>query len=330
MTTTPQTILVTGAAGFIGSHVVEALLGRGDRVVGLDNLDPFYDPRLKRRTLDAIAARPDAGNFELVTVDIRRATEVNLLFEQTAFDGVIHLAARAGVRPSIAEPGLYAAVNLEGTAHLLEAARRCESITRFVCASSSSVYGNNEKVPFSEADPVAEPISPYAATKRACELLGHTFHHLYNLPVSMLRFFTVFGPRQRPDLAIGKFIRMIDAGEAIPVFGDGATSRDYTYIADIVAGVLSAYERTPDFGYRVWNLGGNHPVRLDEMIETVAQAVGREAIIDRKPLQPGDVERTYADLSRSGDELGYAPKTPFAEGVAKQVEWYRAETALTT
>ncbi len=330
MSRTPHTILVTGAAGFIGSHVVEALLERGDRVIGLDNLDPFYDPRLKRNTLDAIAARPDADRFELVEIDIRRATEINLLFEQTAFDGVIHLAARAGVRPSIAEPGLYASVNLEGTAHLLEAARRCEHLSRFVCASSSSVYGNNEKVPFAEADPVAEPISPYAATKRSCELLGHTFHHLYDMPVSMLRFFTVFGARQRPDLAISKFIRMIDMGEPIPVFGDGATSRDYTYIDDIVAGVLSAYERTPDFGYRVWNLGGNHPVRLDEMIDTVAQAVGKKPVIDRKPMQPGDVERTFADLSRSSSELGYEPKTAFADGIARQVEWYRAETALTT
>lgn len=323
-----QTVLVTGAAGFIGSHVTEALLARGDRVVGLDNFDPFYDPAIKRRTIDELRARPDADRFSLVELDFREATDVNLLFENERFDGVIHLAARAGVRPSIAEPALYASVNVEGSINLLEAARQQQSLTRFAFASSSSVYGNNEKVPFAEEDFVGEPISPYAATKRACELIAHTYHHLYGLSISMLRFFTVYGPRQRPDLAIAKFIRLIDRGEAIPMFGNADTSRDYTYIGDIVSGVLAAYDRTPDFGYRIWNLGGNRPVRLDEMIETVAKAVGREAVLDHQPAQAGDVVRTYADLTRSKADLGYEPRTSFEDGVGKQVAWYRAVTAM--
>ncbi len=323
-----QTVLVTGAAGFIGSWVTEALLERGDRVVGLDSFDTFYDPALKHRTIEEIRARPDADRFSLVEFDIRRATDVNLLFEQEQFDGVIHLAARAGVRPSIAEPALYSSVNIEGSVNLLEAARQSDSVKRFVFASSSSVYGNNEKVPFAEDDFVGEPISPYAATKRACELIAHTYHSLYSLPIAMLRFFTVYGPRQRPDLAISKFIRLVDQGEAIPMFGNAETSRDYTFIQDIVTGVLASYDRIPEHGFRIWNLGGNRPVRLDEMINTVASAVGKEAILDHQPSQPGDVLRTFADLTRSKAELGYEPHTSFEEGVTKQVAWYRSATAM--
>jgi UDP-glucuronate 4-epimerase len=192
-------------------------------------------------------------------------------------------------------------------------------VDRVVVASSSSVYGNRSEVPFSEEDPVGEPISPYAASKRACELIGHAYHHLHGLPIAMLRFFTVYGPRQRPDLAIAKFIDLIESGRPIPMFGDGTSSRDYTYIEDIVAGVLSSHDRIVEHGYRIWNLGGNHPVTLSEMIETVADACGREAQIERVSMQPGDVEKTYADLSRSGSELDYAPTTSFSDGVAKQV-----------
>jgi len=320
-----RTVLLTGAAGFIGSHTAEALLARGDRVVGVDNLDDFYSPGVKRRTLEAVAASPSGGAFTFVEGDIRDADRMSAVFSEHGITDVIHLAARAGVRPSIQNPALYADVNVNGTMILLEAARLA-GVTRFVMASSSSVYGNNEKVPFAETDDVSAPISPYAATKRSCELIAHTHHHLYQMPVACLRFFTVFGPRQRPDLAIMKFMRLISAGEAIPVFGDGSTSRDFTFIEDIVSGVLAAFDRVPDYGYRIWNLGGNHPVSLSEMIETVAEAVGTPAKIDRQPMQPGDVDRTYADLTRSEAELGYTPRTPFSEGVRKQWAW--AQDAL--
>ncbi len=316
-----RTILLTGAGGFIGSHTTQALLARGDRVVGIDNLDSFYDPAVKRGTLDEIARGEGGDGFVFVEADIRDGERMGSLLDEHGVNDVIHLAARAGVRPSIQQPALYADVNVNGTMALLEAARAA-GVERFVMASSSSVYGNNEKVPFAETDDVNEPISPYAATKRACELIAHTHHHLYGMPTACLRFFTVFGPRQRPDLAIMKFMRLISSGETIPVFGDGSTSRDFTYIDDIVGGVLAALERIPEHGYRVWNLGGNHPVSLSEMIETVASAVGTPAKIDRQPMQPGDVNRTYADLSRSGGELGYKPRTPFEEGVRGQWAWF--------
>jgi UDP-glucuronate 4-epimerase len=219
---------------------------------------------------------------------------------------------------------LYAHVNVEGTSVLLDAARKTSSCSRFVLASSSSVYGNNTKVPFSETDDVSLPISPYAATKRSCELVAHTFHALYKMPVSCLRFFTVFGPRQRPDLAISIFLEKVAKHEPIPMFGDGSSSRDYTFVDDIVAGVLASYDRIPQFGYRIWNLGGNHPVTLREMIATIGRVVGVEPRISQSPMRPGDVERTFADLSRSGAELGYAPRTTFEEGVRRQWEWARS------
>jgi UDP-glucuronate 4-epimerase len=320
-----RTVLVTGAAGFIGSHTVEALLARGDRVIGLDNLDDFYEPAMKRRTVEAIESREDAQRFTFAEGDIRDADRVRGLLEEHRIRDVVHLAARAGVRPSIQQPALYADVNVRGTTVMLEASRVC-GVERFIMASSSSVYGNNTKVPFAETDDVSEPISPYAATKRSCELIAHTFHHLYQMPIACLRFFTVFGPRQRPDLAIQKFMRLLEAGESIPMFGDGSTSRDFTYIDDIVAGVLASIDRIGEHGFRVWNLGGNRPVSLKDMIQTVADAAGVEAKIDRQPMQPGDVNRTYADLTRSGAELGYAPTTPFAEGVKKQWAWRREQS----
>ena len=301
------TVLVTGAAGFIGSHVCEALLRRGGRVVGLDSFDSYYDPRAKRANVAEIRRTAEAspGEFELFEADICDAGAVRALFDRVRFEGVIHLAARAGVRPSIAQPALYAKVNVEGTSNLLEASRLAGA-TRFVCASSSSVYGNAEKIPFSETDPVDHPISPYAATKKAGELMGHTFHHLYGMPVAMLRFFTAYGPRQRPDLAIAQFIGKIATGEAITVFGDGSMSRDFTYVDDIVRGVEAAYERIPGHGYRIWNLGGSNPVSLAELISMVERVVGKRALIDRRPVQPGDVERTFADLTRSAAELASA------------------------
>lgn len=312
--------LITGCAGFIGSALARALLAQGWHVTGVDNFDAFYARALKEENLRTLA---ESSRFSFHELDIRDRERVQELVSRSTPTVLYHLAALAGVRPSIADPARYVSVNLDGTTHLLDAAVRIDGL-RFVFASSSSVYGNNRKTPFSETDPVNEPISPYAATKRAGELLAHTYSHLNDLPVACLRFFTVFGPAQRPDLAIMKFMRMIAAGESIPRFGDGSTSRDYTYIDDIVAGVLAAAERigSPQVGrFRIWNLGNSTPVRLDEMIETIGQVVGRTPRIAPEPEQPGDVERTWADLSRSSSELGYRPTTSFRDGVERQWEW---------
>lgn len=316
-----ERVLVTGAAGFIGSHVCEALLARGARVIALDCFDDFYPRAQKERNLREVEAGGAAPMLSVVEADLCDERAMAALFEERRPTGVVHLAARAGVRPSIERPALYAHVNVFGTSVLLEAARR-SGCDRFVMASSSSVYGNNEKVPFAETDDVNQPISPYAATKRSCELIAHTFHHLYAMPVACLRFFTVFGPRQRPDLAISKFMRLIDSGEEIPMFGDGSTSRDYTFIDDIVLGVLASYEQIGRHGFRIWNLGGSHPVALSEMIEAIASVVGKPARVKSLPMQPGDVERTFADLSRSRAELGFAPKTSFEEGLREQWRWH--------
>lgn len=316
-----ETVLVTGAAGFIGSHVCEASLSRGNRVVGVDNFDPYYDPALKRAQAREVA-HVGSDRFELVEADICDAAHMRRIFERARPAGVIHLAARAGVRPSIADPASYAYTNVFGTQVLLEEARKA-GCSRFVMASSSSVYGNSPKTPFSEDDDVSSPISPYAATKRACELIGHSHWHLTRMPTACLRFFTVFGPRQRPDLAIGMFLRKVARGEDIQVFGDGSSSRDYTFVDDVVRGVLASYDRVPEFGFRVWNLGNSTPVSLTEMVKTVATTVGVEPRITRLAMQPGDVERTFADLTRSGRELGYAPRTSFAEGVRRQWAYMR-------
>ncbi len=316
-------ILVTGAAGFIGSHVVDALVRAGRRVIGLDNLDPFYDVAIKRRNIREVRQADARGLFSFVEGDIRDEACARAVLGAERFEGIIHLAARAGVRPSIADPALYASVNLTGTAVLLEAARLL-GVGRFVLASSSSVYGDNPKVPFAETDDVNEPISPYAATKRACELLARSFHHLYNLPISCLRFFTVFGPRQRPDLAIARFLDLIDRQVPEAMLGDGSARRDFTFVDDIVAGVLAAYDRTPDFGFRIWNLGGSHPITVREMVETIARVVGKPSTITPGRASPGDVQRTYADLTRSGAELGFSPRTSFEEGVRRQWEWSRS------
>lgn len=316
----PGPVLITGAAGFIGSHVAAALLRRGVAVIGLDNFDAFYARELKHANLRAVAAADAANRFRLVEADITDAEAVARVYAEHRPAATIHLAARAGVRPSIADPTGYAHTNVTGASVVLEAAQRTHPRGAFLLASSSSVYGNNAKVPFAEADPVDHPISPYAATKRAAELIAHAAHHLSGMPVACLRFFTVFGPRQRPDLAIAKFLARVAAGQSIPVFGDGSMSRDFTYIDDIVAGVLAALDRVPAFGFRTWNLGSDRPVRLDEMVRTIGAVVGREPVIDRQPEQPGDVQRTYADLTRARAELHYEPQTPFAEGVRRQFE----------
>jgi UDP-glucuronate 4-epimerase len=309
-----QTVLVTGAAGFIGSHAAEALLARGCNVIGVDNFCAFYDRAWKEANLACVGPK-----LKVEEIDIADGKRIAALVGKVKPTAILHLAAMAGVRPSIERPGYYCRVNVEGTTNLLQAAVE-NKVGKFLFASSSSVYGNASRVPFSEEDPVDEPISPYAATKRAGELLCHTYWHLYKLPSFCLRFFTVFGPRQRPDLAIHKFSRLIAAGKAIPMFGDGSTSRDYTYIDDIVAGILAAFQRCDRF--RIYNLGGSDPVNLKTLIEQIEKAIGMKAVIERRPAQPGDVERTYADLARSTAELGYKPRTPLAEGLRRFAAWF--------
>jgi UDP-glucuronate 4-epimerase len=315
--------LVTGGAGFIGSHVCERLLRDGHDVTAFDDLNAFYAPALKRRNLADIAVTAAAAGRRLSFVegDIAERTALDAALRGSRFDQVIHLAARAGVRPSLLEPALYQRVNVEGTVNVLEAARAA-GCRKFILASSSSVYGVNAKVPFSESDPIFSAISPYAASKLACEALGHVYHHVHGLDVTMLRFFTVYGPRQRPDLAIHKFASLITAGKAIPVFGDGSTRRDYTYVDDIVDGVLAATTR--DFGYEVFNLGESQTVRLDELIALIEQSLGQKAQIDRQPPQPGDVPVTYADIAKARAKLGYNPQTKIAAGIPKFVKWFRA------
>jgi UDP-glucuronate 4-epimerase len=314
-----RNVLVTGGAGFIGSHLVERLLGEGGwRVQVVDDFNDFYDPALKRRNVAPHLSREE---FRLHEADIRDRAALERVFRGSAFDCIVHLAARAGVRPSLREPVLYAETNIAGTLNLLELARE-HRVKQFVFGSSSSVYGENEKVPFSEDDPVFKPISPYAATKAAGELLCHTYTHLWGLRVVCLRFFTVYGARQRPDLAIHKFARLISAGEPIPVFGDGTTRRDYTYIDDIIAGVRAALDYEAS-GYEVINLGESRTVSLSELIGLLERELGRDAIIDRQPLQPGDVPQTFADTRKARALLGYDPQTPIEEGVRRFVEWFR-------
>jgi len=285
----------------------------------LDNFDDFYDPRVKRRNI-AQAVKSDCCTLH--EVDIRDQSAVEAILRDDPCDVFVHLAARAGVRPSIEQPALYADVNVNGTVSLLEAARR-HGCRRFIFAGSSSVYGNNRKVPFHEDDPVDHPISPYAATKKAGELICHTYHHLYDMPVTCLRFFTVYGPRCRPDLAIPKFTRLIEAGQPVPMFGDGSMRRDFTHISDIVDGVMRAIERCE--GFNIYNLGESRPIELRAMIETIAQALGKPAKIQSLPPQPGDVDVTYADVSRARDQLGYEPKTQFEDGIRDYIEWFRAQ-----
>ena len=311
-------VLVTGGAGFIGSHVCERLLGDGHRVWAYDDLNDFYDPGLKRRNLREIQ---DLGQpFEFVPGDLCDAGALVELFSAVQFDQVIHLAARAGVRPSLEQPALYQRVNVEGTVNVLEAARR-NAVKKITIASSSSVYGVNASVPFKESDPIFSPVSPYAASKLACEALGHTWHHVYGMDVAMLRFFTVYGPRQRPDLAIHKFTRLIDAGRPIPVFGDGSTARDHTHITDILEGVMACTRR--EFGFEIFNLGESRTVKLSELIALIESALGKPAVIDRQPLQPGDVPLTFSDISKARARLGYEPRMRVEDGIPLFVDWFR-------
>lgn len=312
-------ILITGAAGFIGSSLADQLLACGTPVVCLDSFCDFYDPAIKRRNIAEALKQPQ---YTLVEADLRDRPAVLDVIARHKPVAIIHLAAMAGVRPSIENPDLYTQVNLNGTVNMLDAAV-ANGVEKFLFASSSSVYGNNPRTPFAESDNVDHPISPYAATKKAGELICHTYHHLYKLPMTCLRFFTVFGPRQRPDLAINKFLRMIHAGKAIPVFGDGSTSRDYTFVADIVQGIRQSLEHCSS--YHIYNLGGDHPVTLSQLIATIEKVVGKAAIIDRKPMQPGDVDRTWADLTKARAELGYAPQTSLEEGIAQQWQWLQQQ-----
>lgn len=310
--------LVTGGAGFIGSHVCERLLQEGHSVWAFDDLNDFYDPALKLRNLEEIKSprRP----FVFVKGDLADRRALDDLFAQVKFDQIIHLAARAGVRPSLADPALYQRVNVEGTVNLLETARR-RGVKKMILASSSSVYGVNAKVPFSERDPIFTPISPYAASKLACEALGHVYHHVYGMDVVMLRFFTVYGPRQRPDLAIHKFARLIRDGQPVPVFGDGSSARDYTYITDTLQGIMACTQR--EFGFEIFNLGESQTVKLMDLIHLLEKALGKKARLERLPNQPGDVPLTYADISKARAALGYDPRVNIESGIAQFVEWFR-------
>jgi UDP-glucuronate 4-epimerase len=315
-------ILITGGAGFIGSHLARRLLGRGDRVTALDDFNDFYDPALKREnvatTRRALAAGED-GRFALAEGDIRDAALVDGLFARGRFDAVVHLAARAGVRPSLREPVLYEDVNCIGTLRLLEAARR-HGPGIFLFGSSSSVYGINSKVPFAEADEVNQPISPYATTKRAGELLCYNYHHLYGLRTACLRFFTVYGPAQRPEMAIHKFTDLIARGETVPLYGDGSSRRDYTYVDDIVDGLLATLDLAP--GFEILNLGGADTTSLADLIRWIGAELAVEPRIEYLPLQPGDVPITYADVSKAARLLAYSPQVPIREGIRRFVAWY--------
>ncbi|MFZ2341124.1 MAG: NAD-dependent epimerase/dehydratase family protein [Bacteroidales bacterium] len=311
----PDCILVTGGAGFIGSHLCEYLLKADHHVVCVDSFNDFYDPEIKKRNISSII---DHQRFSLVRADIRSAGELAMVFEKSQPDLVIHLAAMPGVIPSVENPMNYYDVNVMGTLTVLETMRRFK-VNRLLFASSSSVYGNNSKIPFAESDPVDNQISPYASSKRACELLCYTYHSLYGFDIFCLRFFTVYGPRQRPDLAIHKFTSRILENKPIQIFGDGSTSRDYTFIADIVNGIYNSISRLEGFG--IYNLGGSETISLTRMIETIEDALGKKAIREYLPPQPGDVKRTYADIAKAGKDLNYNPGVDFKRGIKEFVAW---------
>lgn len=313
-------ILITGGAGFIGSHLVRKLLSSRHSVIVLDNFNDFYDPRIKESNLKDVLAHP---SFALIHGDIRDGELMSQVFEKHSIDCVVHLAAMAGVRPSIENPMLYEDVNVKGFQVLCET-MKAHHVIRLVAASSSSVYGNNVKIPFSEEDNVDFAISPYAATKKSNEVMAHVYHALHGFSIAMLRFFTVYGPGQRPDLAIHKFTRMIDRNQPIPFFGDGTTRRDYTYIDDIVQGIEASIDLVDTSNvYEIINLGESTPIDLNTMVHTIESALGKSAILNRLPMQPGDVNVTYADITKAKRLLKYQPTTSFEEGVRRFVEWYR-------
>lgn len=312
-----ETILVTGGAGFIGSHVCEALLKKGEKVIGIDDFNDYYDPKVKRKNISGFLSNK---KFKIYEADIRNFDSLEKIFSENKIDKVVHLAARAGVRPSIKYPLLYEEVNIKGTLNLLELSK---NVKNFVFASSSSVYGNNKKVPFSEIDNVDNPISPYAATKKSGELLCYTYHHLYNIPITCLRFFTVYGPRGRPDMAVYKFTKAIKEGKSIEIYGDGTSKRDYTYIEDILQGIISALEN--NLSYEIINLGESKTVELNYLVSIIEKEIGKKAKIIKMSLQPGDVDITYADISKANKLLGYNPKTPIESGIKKFVEWFEKE-----
>ncbi len=310
-------ILITGGAGFIGSHLSEKIIGLGHKVICVDNFNDYYDPAIKENNISGII---DNDNYRLYRADILDKEAIGEIFSISRIDLVIHLAARAGVRPSLSNAVLYEKVNIEGTINLLENCRE-HDIDKFIFASSSSVYGGNKKIPFSETDRVDSPVSPYAATKKSGELICYTYHHLYNIAVFAFRFFTVYGPRQRPEMAIHKFSRKILEGKPIKVYGDGTSSRDYTYIDDIINGIINSLEIIN--GYEVINLGNSKPVGLLKLIGLIEETIGEKALIKFGEPQPGDVFTTYADIRKAGELIGYSPGTPIDEGVRHFIEWYK-------
>ena len=318
-----STILVTGGAGFIGSHLCERLLSDGVKVICLDNFDSFYDPDIKIKNAEGMTKKFQ-DLFELVTGDIRNPDHLKGIFQKNRVDFVIHLAARAGVRPSIADPLLYQDVNIRGTIVLLEACKAYK-IKNFIFASSSSVYGENQRVPFTEEDLDIQPISPYGATKRSGELLCYSYHHLYGMNIACLRIFTAYGPRQRPEMAIHKFTRLIDRGEKIPIYGDASSQRDYTYIDDLIEGILGVIRYHK--GFEIYNLGESQTTSLIELIKLIEGAFVKKADIEMLELQPGDVSVTYADITKAKRMLKYRPKVKMEEGIKRFVEWYRAQRA---
>lgn len=321
-----KTYLVTGGAGFIGSSLSERLVKEGNKVVAIDNFCDFYNPKIKENNVKELIKN---SNFKLYRNDIRDKEAVKKIFEENNIDIVMHLAAMAGVRPSIENPVLYQEVNCMGTQNILEE-MKAHNIKNLVMASSSSVYGNCKEVPFKENMVVDFAISPYAATKKANEVMTHVYHKLFDFNVIMLRFFTVYGPKQRPDLAINKFTRLMLEDKEIPMFGDGTTSRDYTYIDDIVDGIIRScnYVENNDNVYEILNLGNSSPVSLKEMIDVIGQVVGVEPKIKQLPMQPGDVDRTFADVSKAKELIGYNPKTSFKEGIENFVNWYKVNKNL--
>jgi UDP-glucuronate 4-epimerase len=315
-------VLITGGAGFIGSHLADRLLADGWKVVVVDNFDPFYDPARKRAR---VARHADDPRYHLAEMDVRELEALRSVFQRFSFDAVVHLAARASVRASIDDPITCQQVNVTGTQNLLELARE-HGVEQFVFGSSSSVYGTNPNVPWSEDDTDLQPISPYASTKLSAELLGHTYQHLYDLRFVALRFFTVYGPRQRPDLAIHKFARLALEGEPIPVYGDGSTRRDYTYVGDVVRAIRTAMEYEAE-SYAVMNIGSGQPVALTDMIDVLERALGRRIEREHLAEQPGDVPQTWADIGRAKERLGYEPQVGLREGIRRFLDAHLEESA---